>query len=127
MTRGWAIHAPWRRKFRYMILMLEDSWAMSTSLLLSLLFSPFCYAYMASVNVFLHQACSSVVVSSFWLCNFAHGYLGSSDSMVIAYHLSFFEVYHSGQFSLYSHGILYLVNPNPGTVCLSCWTVLDLL
>ena len=74
---------------------------------------------MVSVNDFLHQACSSVIVLSFWLCNFAHEYLGSSDSMVIVHNLSFSKIYHSAMFSLFSYGLLYLVNPNSGIVCLS--------
>lgn len=77
-----------------------------------------CYAYRAFISVFLYQVFSSVVVSGLWFCNFAYGYLGSLDSMTTAFLVSFSMVYQHGQFSLYGFGLLYLVNPNPGTVCM---------
>lgn len=84
---------------------LEASWAMSDSPvpLFTLSFNVICrYGFCYCL---LYQVLGSAVVSGLWFCSFSYGYLGSIDSMVTTFLLTFSVVYQHGQFSLYGFGI----------------------
>ena len=110
MTRGWAIHARWRRDLKTMKQSLEASWAMSDSPvpLFTLSFNVLC----------LYGFCYFLFVSGLWFCSFAYGYLDNIDSMVTTFLLTFSVVYQHDQFSLYGFGIFVSGFPNPRTVCM---------